>query len=86
MHDRVSVNSLCFMGTPLSEHVKFWRELSPKRISFMSHQALEAGEDALCKIIADGGYRVGTFSHGFHMGPLPATKQVGVRRGRIFHA
>jgi len=68
MHERVSVNALCLMGPPLSEMEAMWREIAPKRISFMSNQILKEGEDAALGILARGGYGVETLSHAFHFG------------------
>ena len=53
MHERVSVSSLCFMGTSLDEQEHYWRELEPKRISFVSLQVFQEGEDK-ARAIASG--------------------------------
>jgi sugar phosphate isomerase/epimerase len=71
MHERVSVDSLCFMGSPLSDQERYWRELEPKRISFVSLQVFQEGEDAARAIVERGNYRVETISHPFHMEALP---------------
>ena len=44
MHERVSVNALCFGGPPLAEMEAIWRELAPRRISFMTNQVFAEGE------------------------------------------
>lgn len=71
MHERVSVNSLCFKGAPYDEQERFWRELGAQRISFVTYEAFQAGEERARGIVKEGNYRVATCSHGFHMGPLP---------------
>ena len=75
MHERVSVNSLCFMGTSLDEQEQYWRELQPKRISFVSVQAFHEGEDKARAIVEKGNYRVETVSHAFSMDPLPQEEE-----------
>jgi sugar phosphate isomerase/epimerase len=67
MHERVSVNALCFPGAGLAEMAKYWRELAPRRISFMS-QLL--GEDLSQPrgILAAGGYRFESLTHLFFSG------------------
>jgi sugar phosphate isomerase/epimerase len=70
MHERVSVNSLCFKGAPYAEQERLWREIAPKRISFVTIEAFKE-EDRAREILKSGGYKVATCSHGFHFGPLP---------------
>jgi sugar phosphate isomerase/epimerase len=48
-----------------------WRELAPKRISFVTGEVFRDGEDRAREIVEAGGYGVATCSHAFHMGPLP---------------
>ena len=71
MHERVSVNSLCFKGAPYDQQEQAWRELGARNISFVTFEVFQAGEDRARAIVEAGGYRVATLSHGFHMGPLP---------------
>ena len=71
MHEKVSVNSLCFMGTSLDEQEQYWRELEPKRISFVTLQVFQEGEDTARAIVEEGNYRVETLSHPFAMAALP---------------
>lgn len=70
MHERVSVNALCFGGPPLAEMEAIWAELAPKRVSFMTNQIFNEGEGAALELLARGGYQVETLSHAFQMGPL----------------
>jgi hypothetical protein len=64
MHERVSVNALCFPGADLPEMAKHWRQLAPHRISFMSSLL---GEDLSLPrgIIDAGGYQFETVTHLF---------------------
>jgi sugar phosphate isomerase/epimerase len=75
MHERVSVSSLCFMGAPLDDQERYWRELEPKRISFVSLQVFQEGEDKARAIVEKGNYRVETISHPFSMEPLPQNEE-----------
>ena len=62
MHERVSVNALCFPGADLPELAKYWRELAPRRISFMS--ALLGTDLSLPRgILEAGGYRFESMTH-----------------------
>jgi sugar phosphate isomerase/epimerase len=67
MHERISASALCFLGQPLPEIAAAWRELQPRRVSFLS---MMLGDDLpAAKAIADaGGYRVETITHPFLLG------------------
>jgi sugar phosphate isomerase/epimerase len=67
MHERVSVNALCFNGPALAEMETIWQKLAPRRISFMTNQVFAEGEEAAAAIVARGGYGVETLSHAFQM-------------------
>lgn len=71
MHERVSVNSLCFTGAPFEQQEQWWRELGARTISFVTYEVFRDGEECARGIVEAGNYRVATLSHGFHMGPLP---------------
>jgi len=67
MHERISVNSLCFPGTPLHEQAAYWRDLAPRRVSFVSAQLigdLSPAHEAL----KTGRYKVETVTHQFRSG------------------
>lgn len=72
MHDRVSVNALCFLGStfmplPLAEVAGYWRDLRPHRVSFVGD--LVAGDaEAARAVVEEGGYKVETITHGFMPG------------------
>ncbi len=67
MHDRISVNALCFPGAGLSEMAEHWRALAPRRISFMS--SLLGGDLSLPRQIIDAGaYQFESMTHLFWAG------------------
>ena len=64
MHDRISVNSLCFPGAGLADIAVAWEALRPHRVSFTSELV---GEDptVAAASVRSGGYRVETIWHQF---------------------
>lgn len=70
MHERISVNELCFIGKTLPELAAIWRELGTRRISLLSPTLQRADLDALRTTIAAGPYRVETVPHVFMHAPL----------------
>jgi sugar phosphate isomerase/epimerase len=67
MHERVSIDSLCFPGATLTDMASYWRELEPRCISFMT--GLLPDDLALPRtIIADGGYTFAGMGHLFLWG------------------
>lgn len=76
MHERISVNSLCFMGSSLAEQAVYWRELGARRVSFMSPLLLADGGAAAREVLRSGTYQFETISHGpFIAGPLTPQRQ-----------
>jgi sugar phosphate isomerase/epimerase len=64
MHERISVNSLCFAGAGLADLAIAWQELRPPRVSFTS--GLVCGDPtAAADLVRSGGYRVETIWHQF---------------------
>jgi sugar phosphate isomerase/epimerase len=61
MHERVSVNSLSFMSSPLTEVAGYLRELEPHRISFIGPHVEDPA--AALRVIDGGGYRLETITH-----------------------
>jgi sugar phosphate isomerase/epimerase len=43
MHQRVSVNSICFMGTSLEQQAAYWRSLQAGRVSLLGDQIFDEG-------------------------------------------
>jgi sugar phosphate isomerase/epimerase len=65
MHERISVNNLCFPGTPLGDVGVAWRELGARRVSFVSQSLLAEGMGAARGALATGHYKVETIAHPF---------------------
>ncbi len=74
MHERVSVNSLCFGGAALSVQAGYWRDLAPRCIGLSTMEVFPDCEEEARAIVEAGQYRVATLAHGFHMGPLPGNE------------
>ena len=66
MHDRVSVNSLAFLGSSLEEVAGYWRELEPRCVSFVSPHVEDP--EAARQVVHDGGYQVETIFGGLMAG------------------
>jgi len=64
MHDRISVNSLCFPGADLGEVGGYWLESGARRVSFIS-PLLAGGVGPARSALARGCYRVETIAHPF---------------------
>jgi sugar phosphate isomerase/epimerase len=76
MHDRVSVNALCFLSTQfvsptLEEVADNWRELRPHRVSFLGTLVAQ-DPDAARAVVEDGGYELETITSGLGA-ELPGT-------------
>jgi sugar phosphate isomerase/epimerase len=84
MHDRVSVNALCFLSPQfvpptLAEVADNWRTLRPHRVSFLG--ALVADDLSAARAIVDeGGYAVETITASLDAG-LPKTIEVAASLG-----
>jgi sugar phosphate isomerase/epimerase len=67
MHEKVSVNALCFPGAGLPEMAEHWRALAPRRVGFMSSLL---GDDLSLplKILDAGGYQFESMTHLFFGG------------------
>lgn len=63
MHDRVSVNSICFMTQPLQVQAEYWRTLGVQRVSLVGPQVTGEGIEAVQRALATGDYRVETIVH-----------------------
>jgi sugar phosphate isomerase/epimerase len=68
VHERISVNHLCFQGTSLAEFSGQWRELGARRISFISPPLLAADISSVQQSLASGDYQVETIAHMFMPG------------------
>jgi sugar phosphate isomerase/epimerase len=84
MHDRVSVNGLCFLSpqfvSPTLEQVAAnWRELRPHRVSFLGTLVAQ-DPDAARAVLDDGGYELETITSGLGA-ELPGTIGIAARLG-----
>lgn len=68
MHERISVNHLCFPGASLSQFAGYWRELGARRVSFTSPPLLAADPSPVQQALASGDYQVETIAHLFMPG------------------
>ena len=72
MHDRVCVNALCFLGSPLRELAGYWRELGVRRIGLVTNLLFDEGLGAAEAALGGGDYKLEILSHQFlagHLGP-----------------
>jgi sugar phosphate isomerase/epimerase len=68
MHERISVNSMCFMGSTLIDVGNAWRDLGVRRVSFISQSLFAEGIGAARDALATGRYKVETIAHPFMPG------------------
>lgn len=69
MHERISVNSLCFPGARLDQVAAAWETLRPSRISFTSSLVSDDPRSS-ARVVRSGGYQVETIWHQFVDGHL----------------
>ncbi len=65
MHERLSVNSICFPGAGFGELTRYWRELGAHRVSLVSTQLLEEGIAAAQEALRASNCRLETIAHPF---------------------
>ncbi len=65
MHDRVAIDSICFLGSGLQQQAEYWRELEPARVSLLGHDIATEGVAAAQAALATGPYRLETVVHPF---------------------
>jgi sugar phosphate isomerase/epimerase len=71
MHDRISVNGICFIDSSFRarpsfrEQAGYWRELGLRRVSLTSDLIAEEGVAAAQEALESGGCKVETISHQF---------------------
>lgn len=80
MHDRISINSLCFGKAPLAEVAEYWRNLGARRISLVGAQLL-ADPAPVAALVADG-VVVETVAHVVNYGAL-TPEMAPELRGRL---
>lgn len=67
MHERISVNSLCFPTTPIEQVASYWRSMNPHRVSIIAPQLTPDTADAVRT--AANGYKLETVSGHIFMPP-----------------
>lgn len=70
MHERISVNSLCFPTIPLEEVAGYWRSMNPNRVSVIAPQLTPDTADAVRAAV--DGYKLETVSGHIFMPPALA--------------
>lgn len=69
MHERLSVNSLCFPDAGWSQLAENWRQVGTRRASFLS-PLLGKGVEVAARVLGEGGLALETITHLFTSGPL----------------
>jgi sugar phosphate isomerase/epimerase len=65
MHDRISVNAICFPGKSLRELPGIWREVGASRVSLVGVDLQQQGRRAAQDALATGRYKLETIPHVF---------------------
>jgi sugar phosphate isomerase/epimerase len=65
MHERISVDSVCFPGATFADMARNWRSLGARRVSIISPLLLSEGLAAAQTVIDQGRYEVETIPHPF---------------------
>lgn len=68
MHDRISINSICFMGTSFDQQAEFWSALKPQRVSLLGPQIPAEGIEKAQQVLASGNYQLETIVQPFLSG------------------
>jgi sugar phosphate isomerase/epimerase len=65
MHERLSVNSVCFSGATLREVAHHWRALDARRVSMVSPQVLTEELSTVRGLLDTGNFKLETICHPF---------------------
>lgn len=68
MHDRISVNQICFLGEPIETVAGHWRDLGARRVSLVSGSLLGEELHATRAALGAGPFKVETINHVFLAG------------------
>jgi sugar phosphate isomerase/epimerase len=63
MHERVSVNNLCFPGSPLATDIEHWRALGARRIGVQTAKMQAEGWDGSVDALGGSGFELETIVH-----------------------
>ena len=81
MHEKISIDTLCFPGASFRDFAGIWRELGARRVSLVSTLLEHEGVSAAQAALGTGDYKVETIPHPFlgygqHLEPREETWQV----------
>ncbi|MCY4425655.1 MAG: TIM barrel protein [Halieaceae bacterium] len=65
MHDRLSINNICFLDSSLEQQAEYWKQLGPQRISLVGPHLEAEGVAAARAALASGNYQIETIIHPF---------------------
>jgi sugar phosphate isomerase/epimerase len=65
MHDRISVNNLCFPGVPLATDIERWRSLGARQVSTSVMKMQAEGWDQSVELLRKPGFKFATMVHPF---------------------
>lgn len=65
MHERVSVNGICFLENSLGEQAGYWNTLAARRVSIVGHLVEAEGVVSVERALATGDYALETIVHPF---------------------
>lgn len=76
LHERLSINSICFLDSSLEQQAEYWRTLNPQRVSLVGPHLDSEGVDVAKSALAQGSYQLETIVHPFSPeAPLPTNRQ-----------
>lgn len=82
MHERLSVNSICFLGAKFPDIAKHWQTVGARRVSMVSHEVLKEDFASLRDTLQRGGYKFETIAHPFLPFKPLEPGSVALREGR----
>ncbi len=82
MHERLSINQICFMGAGLAQLENHWRELHVSRVGCLSSPLLDNNFDALRDVLTRNNFQLETVAHVFLPGGDLSIAE-SVRAGRV---
>jgi sugar phosphate isomerase/epimerase len=65
MHDRISINPICFRGADFQVLSGYWAEVGIRRVSLWSEHIMAEGRASVMKALQVGHYQVETITHHF---------------------
>jgi sugar phosphate isomerase/epimerase len=81
VHDRISIDAICFPAESWAQIADHWRELKPRRVGFVSYYLAEAGLPAIRETLQAGGYALETMTHPF-LGSQPLSDKAACAAAR----